>query len=420
MSAEQTITNAVKKDPDAIGVRISLPSLIPDIKLINGIKERCPSAKVFGFGPVIKNTYDHWIDEFKGDFLLFGEPEAVISDVLASGDIRSCEGVLYRDDEGLKITSDWVYCQDIESLPYPAWHLIPLKYYAFRHKVEDFTFYVLSSRGCPNKCNMCPYPVHHGRKWRSRGPESVLGELIYLKERFGATNIQFRDPNFALNKNRLVGLCNSIVGSGRRWRWTCEVDLQNLNEELINIMAKAGCARIMTGIESTDDSTLSEIGQDPGSVPKIERMIDVCRSHNIDLTGFYIVGFPGETWDSVSRNLDYARKINIRSVVSLMTPYHGTGLREDALKEKLIKEDAGFGSYDGFNCVIRSRQMDFGDIELAWKYMSSELDYVNSELMFRKYSDARKLGALVKMAENRIRYMPVRSQAKKKLTSYKN
>lgn len=420
LSASTVVATLDKSKPDAVGVRISLPSLMSDLELINHIKRALPGSTVFGFGPVIKTTYEHWIDVFKGDFLVFGEPETLIAGALA-GDHRSCEGILYPDRKGgYKVTSAWQYCDDLDSLPYPAWHLFPIEQYAFMHHASNFTFYVQSSRGCPNQCSMCPYPVHHGRKWRSRRPENVVDEMIYLKRRFGAVNIQFRDPNFGVNKSRLRRICELLKSSGFTWRWSCEVDLQNLDEEMVEDMAGAGCVRIMTGIESSDHNDLVDIGQDPKSIPRIEKMVDFCKSKNIDLTGFYIVGFPSETWGSVGRTLEYARKMHTRSVVSLMTPYHGTELREAGLKEKLINESAGFDSYDGFNCIMRSKSMDYDDVELAWKYVQSELDYVNYELAFRKYGDMRKLGALLKMAENRIRYIPVRSMAKKKIEQAKS
>lgn len=415
----QILARIETRKPGAVGVRISLPSLMADVKLINAIKEALPDRTVFGFGPVIKTTFSHWIGLFKGDFIVFGEPEAVIDRALG-GDYRTCEGIVYKDPSSqangsYHATSGWVYCSDLDSLPYPAWHLLPLKHYAFQRHISNFTFYVLSSRGCPNSCSMCPYPVHHGDKWRSRTPESVVDELVYLKKRFGAVNIQFRDPNFGLNKARLRQTCELLKGSGYTWRWTCEVDLQNLDEELVELMSRAGCVKIMTGVESIDDKALGDIGQDPKVIRRIEHMVGFCKSKNIDLTGFYIVGFPSDTWDSVSHTLDYARKMYMRSVVSLMTPYYGTILRDECLREKLVDESAGFDSYDGFNCVMRTKAMDYGDVELAWRYVQSELDYINHELAFKKYHDVRKLGALMKMAENRIKYIPVRSQARKKI-----
>ncbi len=419
LGAGQAIDALARKKPEAIGIRISLPSLMSDVELVNKAKKALPGSIVFGFGPAIRTTYEYWVDVFKGDFLIFGEAEAVAGRALKE-DYHSCEGILYKDASHHKngsyhLTSGWTYCHDLEALPYPAWHLFPLKCYSYRRQASNFTYYVLSSRGCPNNCSMCPYPVHHGSKWRPRKPESVVEEMIYLKKRFGAVNVQFRDPNFGLNKGRLRHLCELLNGSGYTWRWSCEVDLQNLDEDTVELMAKAGCVKIMTGVESVNDEALSDIGQDPNVIPRLERMVGLCKSKNIDLTGFYIVGFPSETWHSVSKTLDYARKMYIRSVVSLMTPYPGTRLRDECVKDKLVDESAGFDCYDGFNCVMRSRAMDYGDVELAWKYVQAELDYINDELAFKKYNDVRKLGALAKMAENRIRYIPVRAMARKKI-----
>ncbi len=422
LDARRTLTSLAGKKPGAVGIRISLPSLMSDVNLINTAKKALPDSVVFGFGPAIRTTHEYWADVFKGDFLVFGEPEAVVGRAL-KGSYRSCEGILYKDSARhngpFNATSGWAYCQDLDSLPYPAWHLIPLKCYAYRRQVSNFTFYVLSSRGCPNNCSMCPYPVHHGRKWRPREPEGVVDELVYLKKRFGTVNVQFRDPNFGLNKGRLRRICELLKASGYTWRWSCEVDLQNLDEDTVELMASAGCVKIMTGVESINDEALGDIGQDPRVIQRIERMASFCKSKNIDLTGFYIIGFPSETWSSVSKTLAYARKMYMRSVVSLMTPYPGTKLRDECIKDDLVNQSAGFDCYDGFNCVLRTRAMDYEDVELAWKYVHAELEYINDELTFKKYNDVRKLGALARMAENRIRYMPVRSLARKKIEEHK-
>jgi anaerobic magnesium-protoporphyrin IX monomethyl ester cyclase len=260
LGAGRTLATLTRKKHDAAGIRISLPSLMSDVKLLNDVKRALPDSLVFGFGPVIKTTYERWMDAFKGDFLIFGEPEAVISKAL-KGDYRSCDGILLPDKRPCHATLSRAYCQDLDDLPYPAWHLFPLKSYAYKRQVSNFTFSVLSSRGCPDNCGTCPYPSHYGRKWRSRKPGSIVEEMIYLKRRFGAVNVRFRDPDLGMDKGRLRHICELLKDTRYTWRWSCKADMQDLDEDTVDLMASAGCVKIMTGVEPVD-------GQAPG-VPSL-------------------------------------------------------------------------------------------------------------------------------------------------------
>ncbi|MGE5707645.1 MAG: B12-binding domain-containing radical SAM protein, partial [Bacteroidota bacterium] len=202
---------------DAIGVRLALPSLEEDLELAKTIRARFPRNRVFLFGNVLRSLREK--ARIPGVDLLFGEAEALILPYL----------------RGEELPEEWAFVEDLDSLPFPAWHLLPLQNYAPKGRIASGVFALSTSRGCPRACPMCPYAQLQGRQWRFQSPERVLSELDWLF-RLGIRTVQTRDPNIGINRARLLALAEGLIRRPYRMRLVMETDLETLDEELLKTL----------------------------------------------------------------------------------------------------------------------------------------------------------------------------------------
>ena len=270
------------ENPDVVGIRLSLPSLSEDLALARHVKTVLPRAWVFVFGNVIQTTHGSWLRDAEVDAAFFGEPEGLVADFLHG---RENSFVWTRGEA----PAGWFLQDNLDALPFPAWHLLDMGRYSPDGRPDRATYYLLTSRGCPKACSMCPYYVHQGGPWRARSIESVLAELDWLKS-LGAGFLQARDPNIGLVKKRLRAIAEAMATRQYGFRWVIETDLESLDPETLAVLAKGGLTRLMTGIESADPSILREIHQHPDALKLTLKNVERCAELGIDLTGFMVVG----------------------------------------------------------------------------------------------------------------------------------
>lgn len=368
--------------PDVVGVRLSLPSLQEDLTLARLIKSAHPERRVFVFGNVVQTTHQDWIDSCGLDGVFFGEPEALIGDFLAGQ-----HNMHVWTPQVPFAPVGWMLqdTKQLDALPFPAWHLVDMQRYSPDGTAEGATYYILTSRGCPKACSMCPYYVHQGGPWRARSLESVLAELDYLKA-MGALFLQARDPNIGLVKKRLRAIAEAMSERQYGFKWVIETDLESLDAETIKVLAKGGLRRIMTGIESADPTILREIHQHPDALKLTLKNVELCRELGIELTGFMVVGSTSESFESVVATVRMAQHLPMNYSVSLMTPYLGTVYRTEAETMGHVDKVANYHDLGGTACVVRTRYLDKPMVRLAYKWAQGELELTRRT---RVYSEAK-------------------------------
>lgn len=351
-----------QQPPDRLGIRISLPSLSEDLELVTAIKQVLPEVELFGFGNVIRTTQSQWLQGSGLDVAFFGEGEVVLGDYLEGKD----SPYIWRP--GMTAPFDWQLLKELDELPFPAWHLLDLSRYG-----PEMTFYVLTTRGCPKACSMCPYYVNQGGPWRQRSVENVLDELVMLKQ-LGAKRLQARDPNIGLVKKRLRSLAEGMAARSLTFEWVIETDLESLDPETLQVLAQSGLKRLMTGIESADPQILREIHQHPDALKLTIANMQRCEELGIDLTGFMVVGSSSESWESVHATVRMAQALPMNYSVSLMTPYHGTVYRKEAEEQGLVLNKGSWRSYSGTDCLVRTKHLSESEVRLAYRWAQGELE----------------------------------------------
>ncbi len=357
--------------PDLIGIRTSTPTFGWDLKTANLLKGES-NSKIVLFGPHVGIYSNEVLARPSIDGIILGEPEFTFLEIAKKG-FENTEGVWFKRDGKIVKNKNRGFIEDLDSLPFPAWELLPYQEYDLEKYVRNIKpcTTVLASRGCPFGCDYCPYPVSQGKKWRTRSISNVIDELEYLEKKLGIKAVLFRDPEFSLERKRVVAFCNTMIERRLGIKWRCETRIDTLDEELISFFAKAGCIGINIGIESVDAEVLRRMNRKTVSPNKTFRIMDACKRNGIDVFVFFILGLPGETVESSLKTIKYAKRLNPPFVqFTVATPYKGTELYNWAKKNGYI-DDLNMEQVTGFDVIM-------GNENITAEKLKDILDYAHN------------------------------------------
>jgi radical SAM superfamily enzyme YgiQ (UPF0313 family) len=185
-----------------------------------------------------------------------------------------------------------------------------------------FTF-IVTSRGCPAGCTYCIKHVSYQYSVRVRSPENILAELQRLAE-LGIHNVHMYADLFTVNREQVVGLCDLIISSGLKVRWTCNSRVDYVDEEMLHLMGQAGCWLISWGIESANEQILKHARKGYRQEQAI-RALGWARAAGIKNWGYFIIGLPGETEESIQETIEYSKRLPLDiALFHIAAPYPGT------------------------------------------------------------------------------------------------
>jgi anaerobic magnesium-protoporphyrin IX monomethyl ester cyclase len=275
------------------------------------------------------------------DFIIKGESEAGVLKIISDG---LPKGIL-------SVTP----IENLDSLPYPDWSLFPLKEYSYSPALNKKPVTVmLASRGCPYGCCFyCPYPGISGRKVRFRSPEKVVEEMEYLKNNYGIRAIDFRDPIFTLNKERVLKFASELIRKKLGIIWSCETRVDCLDEDLLKVMYQAGLRHINIGVESVSPDVLKKSSRRGADISHQNKIVEFCHKNGISIAAFYIIGMEGDTEESFLHTINYAKELNtLVAQFTISTPYPGTAFF-DKLKNEGRIDSFDWEEYDAYTPVLK-------------------------------------------------------------------
>ncbi len=406
-----------------VGVRLSIPTLPPDLRFADRIKERLPHVRLFLFGTVIMSTLDHWVRQTHANAVIYGEPEAVVGPMFqAEGDAwlqqkgvidpktyAPLTGNALYDGSLQKRFRDWVLVEDLAAVPFPAYHLLPLERYSPTGKPADCFVYVTASRGCPIGCTMCPYMLHEGRPLRVSTANRVVAEMEWLNKTWGIHKWRFRDPNFGFNRKLVREILTKVIERGIKMSATVEVSLEVVDDPLIELMAKAGVKTITTGIETADEECLDSIGQKIKINETLAKKIAFADSLGIHVYGTFVIGAPEESWETVRRTIEYSKTMTCECAFTVMTPFPGTPMYFRALEEGLLDKEMTYEKWNSYEATVRSRFLTADDLSLARLWARLELVIPYRLHWARKSGTVEVIRTQIKLIPRRLALLYVRA-----------
>ena len=223
------------------------------------------------------------------------------------GDLKDVPGLVYKENG--KILRNEPRPVVFEDFPNPARDLLPNELYAeFPTERKNFTVMV-TSLGCPYGCSFC----EAGRTaYNPRSPLTVVDEMEECYTRYGIREIDIFDYSFTADKQRTLAICREIRSRGLDILWACRSRI-DLDRELLEEMKKAGCGRIYYGIESGCQEILDRINKGI-TLKQIRETVGHTRKLDIKALGFFLIGAPGETEQTVKQTVRFARSLDLEYV----------------------------------------------------------------------------------------------------------
>ena len=283
-----------------------------------------------------------------------------IADALpvASGKVpyASILGLAWRKGEEIIVNPDRPFIPELDDLPIPKHELLPLDKQRMPMIKGPFTF-IVTSRGCPAGCKYCIKHVTYQNTVRVRSAENVVEELEYLGQ-LGITNIHMYADLFTVNREHVVSICNLILERGLKIRWTCNSRVDYVDEEMLALMGKAGCWMISWGIESSNEMILKR-ARKGYKKEQAFKALRWAKAAGIKNWGYFIIGLPGETEDTIRETIDYAKQLPVDiALFHIAAPYPGTPFFYEVVENNWFRPGTKWEEVD----MDQSTVLDYGNL----------------------------------------------------------
>lgn len=398
---EEVVQEIINTGSSIIGITASTMAIKAANNLALELKRINPANKVVIGGPHVSAVPVRTLERYKSfDIGVIGEGEITIVELLDTiankGDLKKVNGIVFRENGSIVLTEKRSLIKNLDSLPFPSWELLPplnlYKLSATRFQDQP-TASLISSRGCFGTCTFCDIGVF-GRIIRGHTSEYVIQMLEDLINNYNAKSLIFNDDTFAYNKKRLFEICDLIIKRFGSVSWSCSSRIDIMTPESLKKMQKSGCFQIAYGIESGDETILQQIGKKI-TLDKIRETIKLTEDAGIRSKGYFMVGFPNETKETIERTIDFALSLKLSDFqMTFLTPFPGCEIYRNA-------NELGYFDDDW-------EHMNMWDIVFIPKGLSREILINSRNKAFRKfYLRQRIIKNYLKLILNRPKFIPL-------------
>lgn len=348
-------------------------------------------------GGVISSEIDLMFNVMKPDFVVIGEGEETIVDLLAClesrGDPSNIAGIGYRSSGGeLICTQARKPIKDLDSIPLPDFegfefdryldHMRPCDHYFYDHFDNPRVYPIICSRSCPFRCTFCFHPI--GNQYRQRSVDSVMQELTVMVKHYRINTIAIYDELFSNNRTWVQEFCRRMVTLFEElsWecKWCCQMRVDTVDEALLQLMRDAGCYMVSYGLESHSPKVLKSMKKHITSA-QIDQAVSITLRNNLSLQGNFIFGDVAETAQTAQETLDYWKQNSrLGIVLGFISPYPGSEIYQRCLERGIIKDKLDFIENrisDVFNMTEAMSQEEFEKLKF---------DIHDAELRYRIYA----------------------------------
>lgn len=308
------------------------------------------------------------------DFVLLGEGEDSFRELILAltkgRDISLIDGIGWKKNGNLNINKKRKWIIDLDSIPFPAYHLMGLKnYYGIkishgsRHK-EKFCP-IITSRGCPARCTFCTAQKVWGNKYRMRSVDNVIKEMKLLKNQYDIEEIMFEDDNITANPNRAKELFSRMIEENFNFVWDTPngVGVWSIDENIIDLMKRSGCINLNFPLESGSQYVIDNIIKKPVKLSRAKQLIEYCKKIGMKFSIFLVIGLPGEKIKDMWNSYRLAADCGCYNPnVSVATPYPGSQLLVDCIKNGYLTKKISFDDLHPRCFLIKTEDWDEHDI----------------------------------------------------------
>ena len=349
-------------NPDYLVVNIATPTLEHDLDAVKKAKEICPNVITIAKGAAFLTLADRIIKEHNElDFGILGEAENTLKEILEGKPKAEILGLYYKENDEVKFTGNRPFIEDLDSLPFPARHLVDNNIYR-RPDNNKVQATIKVSRGCPFHCFFCLATPVSGAKVRRRSPENIVAEIKECVEKYNIKNFLFWSDIFNIDKEWTMKLCQAIIDSGLKITWSANTRADTADLEMAEMMYKSGCRLVSIGVESGSQYMLEKMGKKI-TLNDVRRTVKVFKKNKIRIYNYFVIGLPWETEETVEETIKFAIELNSDFIsFYTATPFPGSRFYDYALEHNLFDKETSFENayyYPAVNTHNLSRERVF-------------------------------------------------------------
>lgn len=354
-----------RASPDIVGTGAMTPMFSDAVKTATMAKEVDPGITTVVGGSHVTFTYEETLQCTPAiDIVVKGEGEETIVDLVhcleTDSNLKTVKGIAYRNNGNI-VATERRPPVDVNSLPLPAYHLLPMKKYHFEF-LEEFST-MLTSRGCPFSCTFCSEWDFWGTPWRPRNPESVVEELEIVNRKYKRKSVWFGDDCFNVDYNHIKGICEHILERDLdvQWFYQGRADFLIKHKDLLPLMRKTGNIMAQIGVEASTDKELTTLNKKI-TVDQIKEAVALMKENDIVSQGLIIVGTFDDTAESILHKINYMKSIKADfPIFTMFTPFPGSKVYEQAKEQGLIEDD-NFDHFDMAYTVMPTKNMSRAEL----------------------------------------------------------
>ena len=359
-------TSVTLNFPDAAGILCQAKRFNPALLTLMG-------------GPHVSFSAKQTLREYPEiDLIIRGEGERTIAELMAAGMAPSAwpgiRGLTYRRDGGIVENEFQPFIENIDEIPFPSRHLLPLS----RYQALGYPISIITSRGCPHACIFCLGRRMVGSQVRQRNPSLVVDEIEEIIS-YGINRINVADDLFVSHRGKVREVCEEILRRGLRFGWSAFARVNTVDRDTLRLMKEAGCDSVSFGVE-TGNAELLKVIRKGITCEQVREAVALCREVGIIAHTSFIVGLPGESPETLRETKEFAASLGSLYGYHFLTPFPGTTVREEREKFDIEIMTDDWTRYDANSAIVRTshlspEQMDAfvaeyeGEIELIWQSM---------------------------------------------------
>lgn len=342
--------------PDFLVANIATPTFKSDIMSLKTAKELCPNVITIVKGaPFLTYNANTIYENPFIDYVIMGEPELTLQDILSGVPNDEILGICYRENFQPVKNDKRPFNENLDDLPFPARHLVDNSIYK-RPDNGKVQAVIKVSRGCPFHCFFCLATPVAGSKVRVRSAENIIAEIKECVDKYNIRNFLFWSDTFNFDREWTINLCKKIMESGLNITWSSNTRANTMDDEMANLMYKAGCRLVSIGVESGSQKMLNNIGKRI-TLDDVRNTVKILKKNKIKIYNYFVIGLPWETEETVEETIKFAIELDSNFIsFYTATPLPGTKYFAYAMTNQLVEGGLDFTSAY-YQPVVRSHAL---------------------------------------------------------------
>jgi radical SAM superfamily enzyme YgiQ (UPF0313 family) len=339
--------------PDAVGATSVTLNFYGAADIVRTAKRHNPDIVTLMGGPHVSFDAENTLAAYPEiDLIVRGEGERTIAELSPLLRDRKAwagiKGITFRKNGGMVATPQREFIEDLDTLPLPARHLLPLS----RYSAMGYPISIITSRGCPYSCIFCQGRRMVGNRIRKRSAARIVDEIEQILS-YGIDRINVADDLFASDKARVSEVCGEISKRGLSFTWSAFARVNTVDRETLQIMKDTGCDSVSFGVESGNPDMLKRIRKNI-TLDQARQAVKLCNEVGMLAHTSFMVGLPGESPETLEETKQFAASLGSLYGYHFLAPFPGTTVREevDAYDLEILTHD--WSRYDANSAIVRT------------------------------------------------------------------